>query len=233
MLKGRIAAVSPFILISGNPKEWPKGCHKSDTSFADFRMIDSQDLIKAHDTVAMMRLSDDFVTRFEDLRKKRNAIMHTVDKRINLHVIDVVSGILSMHKQLFPTDSWVQVRREFLERSPLAELHSTDFVEPRVIWEFSLITELLKPGHMREFFNFNKRQRRYICPHCNHESGDAETMPKTAILKPNEPRSTTIYCFVCETEMEVDRDNCIDPNCPGNVISTEYGICATCGGRVG
>ncbi len=231
-LKGRIAAVSPFLLVAGSPKGWPSGCQKRDTNFADFHTIDSQDLIKVHDTVATTRLSDIFISKFENLRRIRNAIMHTVDKRVNIHVIDVVSAILSMYKQLFPTISWVQVRREFLERSPLSELYSSDFVEPRVIWEFSLIVELLSPEHVKEFFGFNKRQRRYICPNCNHQSGDNERKPKTAILKPNTLGSTTIHCFVCDTEIKVERADCPDPDCRGNVLSVEYGVCTTCGGKI-
>ena len=233
LLKGRIASVSPFLLISGGLNEWPKKCDKNNTNFADFRTIDAQDLIKVHNTTAIQRLSDEFIAKYEDLRKKRNSIMHTVDKRIDLHVIDVVTAILSMHKLLFPHENWIQTRREYLKKSPIAELHSTDFVEPRIIWEFSLITELLKPKHMREFFEFNKRQRRYICPHCNHESGEAETRPRTAILAPNTPSSTTLYCFVCELEMDVKRMDCEDPECPGNVISQDHEICATCGRHLG
>ncbi len=233
VLKGKIAEVSPFLLLSGGPNEWPKKCDKNNTNYADFRTIDAQDLIKVHNTAASNRLSDEFIVKFEDLRKKRNAIMHTVDKRIDLHVIDVVTAILSMHKLLFPNENWIQIRREYLKKYPLAELHSTDFVEPRIIWEFSLITDLLKPKHMKEFFSFNKRQRRYICPHCNHESGDAETRPKTAILVPNTASSTTLYCFVCELEMAVERVDCEDPECPGNVISPEFEICAACGGHLG
>ncbi len=52
LLKARIAAISSFLLISRNPSDWPKGCDKRDASFADFRTIDAQDLIRAHDTTA-------------------------------------------------------------------------------------------------------------------------------------------------------------------------------------
>ncbi len=37
VLKGKIAEVSPFLLIAGGPNEWPKKCDKNDTNFADFR----------------------------------------------------------------------------------------------------------------------------------------------------------------------------------------------------
>jgi len=229
ILKGRIAEVSPFLLIGGTPKDWPKGCNRHDTSFAEFRMIDAQDLVRAHDTVAASRLTDDFVRKFDELRGKRNAIMHTVDRRINLHVGGVITNILAVYRHLFPAGDWVQTRRDFLEKSPLAELHSTDFVESRVIWEFSLVTELLQPSQMKAFFGFNKRQSRYICPGCYYASEDSQIQSRTAVLKPNTAASATLYCFVCDDNISIEREDCPHEGCRGNVLSHDYGICATCG----
>jgi hypothetical protein len=233
MLKGKIAEISPFLLIAGSPKDWPSSCHKRDISFADFHTIDANDLIKIHNTFSKQRLSDSFISKFEDLRKKRNTIMHTVDRRLDLHVTDVIVEILSVHKHLFPDVNWVRVRRDFLEKAPLTELHSYDYVEPRLIWEFSLITELLKPAHMKGFFDFNKKRRRYICPNCQHESHELELKPKTALLEPNTPDSTSLYCFVCENVIEVERTDCTNEECSGNVVSIEFETCATCGYSVG
>ncbi len=233
MLKGKIAEISPYLLISGTPKDWPSSCDKKDISFADFHTIDANDLIKVHNTFSNEKLSDSFISKFEDLRKKRNAIMHTVDRRLDLHVTDVIVEILSVHKHLFPDVNWVSARREFLEKAPLTELHSYDYVEPQLIWEFSLITELLKPAHMMEFFDFNKKRRRYICPDCQYESRDSEFKPKTALLEPNTSKSKSLYCFVCENSIEVERTDCTSEECPGNVVSVEYATCATCGYTVG
>ena len=159
--------------------------------------------------------------------------MHTVDRRINLHVGEVIGDILWVYKHLFPEGDWVKTRREFLEKSPLAELHSTDFVESKVIWEFSLITELLPPSQMMSFFGFNKRQRRYICPKCYYASEDSEIKSRTAVLNPNTSESTTLYCFVCDETIIVERTDCPEGDCRGNVLSEEYGICTTCGIGIG
>src|SRR5260370_20541292 len=43
-LKARIAAVSPYLLIAGPPKNWPTDCHNKDLPFADFYAIEAQDL---------------------------------------------------------------------------------------------------------------------------------------------------------------------------------------------
>lgn len=233
ILKGKILEISPYLLISGTPKDWPSTCDKEDINFADFHTIDANDLIKVHNTFSKEKLSHSFILKFEDLRKKRNAIIHTIDRRLDLHVTDVIVEILSVHKHLFSDRNWVSVRRDFLEKAPLTELHSNDYVEPRLIWEFSLITELLKPIYMKEFFDFDKKRRRYICPNCQHESRESELKPKTALLEPNTPESKSLYCFVCEDVIEVERTECSSKKCPGNVLSLEFETCATCGYVVG
>ena len=45
LLKGRIASVSPYLLIGSSPRDWPRNCSKVDTPFAEFRTIDAQDLV--------------------------------------------------------------------------------------------------------------------------------------------------------------------------------------------
>src|SRR5947208_1683386 len=47
LLKGRIAKVTPFLLI-GSPRDWPGGCATKPVPFANFRTIDAQDLVKVH-----------------------------------------------------------------------------------------------------------------------------------------------------------------------------------------
>jgi hypothetical protein len=36
LLKGRIAGVSPFLLLTGSPRDWPSGCTSRDVPFANF-----------------------------------------------------------------------------------------------------------------------------------------------------------------------------------------------------
>jgi hypothetical protein len=46
-LKARIAEVSPFLLISGEPDRWPKRNSAGDVDFSDFRTLDAVQLCKA------------------------------------------------------------------------------------------------------------------------------------------------------------------------------------------
>ena len=108
--------------------------------------------------------------------------------------------------------------------------------------EINLVVDLLKPTEVDKYFNFNKKQRRYICPVCYEEAfsedfvhtGLSDRIPKLAQLKPNRPTSTSVYCIVCNEDSIVAREDC---SCRGNVIKIEegyeiekgYGRCLTCG----
>lgn len=45
-LKGKIISISPYLLISLEPRNLPKSSTNSDISFSSFRMLDAQDLVK-------------------------------------------------------------------------------------------------------------------------------------------------------------------------------------------
>lgn len=228
-LKGKISEFSPFLLIRGNPRDWPKNSEKRDLYFADFRTIDAQDLIKVYNTFSENQLPQEFINGFNKLRQKRNTIVHTVDKRITVHIVDIFLEILNAFYYLFPNKNWIKTRRAYLEKSPGVHLHD-NFANKQIIWEFSLITDFLNPASMMKYFNFNKRQRKYTCPVCWKSSDDyIDIFPTTALLKPNNQKSENLYCFICDNNMHVLRHICENEDCDSNVISEEYRICVTCG----
>lgn len=227
LVKGKIAEISPYLLISGSSADWSNRTKKQSNSFGDFYTIDAKDLVNVHDTFASEPLDEEFVREFERLRKKRNGILHTIDRRISVHIEELLLSILLFHHYLVGSH-WIDVRTSFLESAPVSQLHSADHVWGAVVWEFSLIAQLLKPKDMKRFFNFNKKQRRYHCPECRMGIDDWELDAKTAILLPNTPASTNLWCFICRENMKVRRDKCKKRNCPGNVLSDDYGACLTC-----
>lgn len=231
LLKSKIIEISPYLLIAENLSNWPKSCDKKDIDFADFKTVDAQDLIKIYNTFSSTRLSEEFNLTFNKLRKKRNSIVHTVDKRINLQAKEVMVEMLTMYKKFFPEGNWVHERRKSEEASPMSKLHSSDHIEPRLVREFSLLVKLLSHSELMEFFNFDNGQRVYICDYCKEVCNDYydDLYPKTAILKPNKSDSTNLYCFVCEKNIKVERIKCSNVGCKGNVISRDYATCLTCG----
>jgi hypothetical protein len=112
LLKGRIAEISPFLLLVGSPREWPSGSSNKDTPFSDFRSIDANELVRAHDTVALNRLGNNFKIQFEKLRQFRNLIFHGVDKSSGPKAEDVFRIILETIDCLHQPRSWIELRLE-------------------------------------------------------------------------------------------------------------------------
>ncbi|BAU14709.1 hypothetical protein LEP3755_52600 [Leptolyngbya sp. NIES-3755] len=248
LLKGHIADISPYLLISGEPSSYPKKSHERDIRFSEFKTIDAQDLIRLYNTVShsSKRLPESFQRKFEDLRSKRNIVMHTVDSNLSLSIKDLFISILEIHHYL-SSELWVETRRSFIKNQPMSvmadnlELYEYDKFD-RVIYELnlevSLVMKLLQSSETQKFFKFQKRQRSYICPNCYSEAFEetyveaGAEMPALAQLFPNEPNSTSVWCAVCNEVSKVAREDCRDTDCLGNVIDESYGICLTCGASI-
>ncbi len=113
IIKGKIVKISPYLLIVGSPSDWPKATAEEQTSFSNFRTIDAQDLVKTHNLFSNEKLSDEFIGKFDSLRKHRNRVMHTVDKNLKVSALEVVTKILEMHDFLIPDENWIETRENF------------------------------------------------------------------------------------------------------------------------
>lgn len=228
-LKSRIAAISPYLLLSGDPREWPRQCDKNDTAFTSFRTIDASDLIRVHDAVCNKRLDAKFVQIFTETRRKRNVIIHLGGKGQIFNLEDLLLLILETFRHLFPNKRWAQTRYEFKLRDRNTQIYGPDFVEAVLVHQFNQLTRVLGAKDLRTHFGFEKKQHRYICFHCTAEERNrsGETTP-LAQLRPNTPEATTLYCCVCDKEYPVERRYCSHPNCKSNVISTDKGWEGTC-----
>lgn len=228
-LKGKIAELSPFLLLADPPQKWPSPYRHEELEYSAFRTIEAQDLIRVHDTFIEMQLPDEFVGRYHGLRLKRNTLMHTVNKNLAVHAAEIIDALLYMHSILLPGENWASIRVAYLRTMPSAVFSGEDFAINQVCWELSLVFDLLKPAQVLQHFNINKRQRRYLCPKCNNESsGDWEFIYKLAVLDPNEPSSTTLFCPVCNAKHRILRKPCSNSSCKSNVLSSEN-LCLKCG----
>jgi hypothetical protein len=229
LLKGKIAAVSPFLLVSGTPADWPRGCDRNDIPFADLKTIDAQDLIRCHDTVCTPRLTDQFKQRFEQLRRLRNSIMHTVDRRLNFTTLDGLLAILEVVEPLIGPNTWLGLREQYLSRQPNFFPNQEDVCRCRMARETVHVIDLLQPDPVRRFFGFDKKQRRYLCPGCEQECANWQIGVTLAQLVPNTAESSNVFCILCRESHEVIRKACGQANCRGNVVSVLSGKCLTCG----
>jgi len=115
ILKANIAKKSPYLLISGPPKDWPKPREKESVAFADFRTIDAQDLIRVCNTVCDNPLPEQFVTSYNKFRSQRNALFHTVDSRLNFSEKEIVLYVLTTAHIIAPK-KWPFLRKRYLDR---------------------------------------------------------------------------------------------------------------------
>lgn len=223
ILKSRIAEVSPFLLIGSLPRDWPRKCDQQDTQFADFRTIDAQDLLRVHDAVVPTRLGPEFLAKFEELRKTRNAIIHTVDARISPRAADVVRDILAVYRLLFPAGNWFALRREYLEHSPLAELYSGEFVDEQLMLEFERVDSLLGEGVLSASLGMGDSLR-FVCPQCAR-AVDGETRDPRCAFKTGDGES--IECILCGGVYSISPGSCDE--CGTGLIASDHSFCVTCG----
>jgi hypothetical protein len=96
--------------------------------------------------------------------------------------------------------------------------------------EAATIIALFQPSDVFRLLGFNKKQRRYLCYDCHRACGEFSKALDCdfAVLRPNKSGSTTLYCFVCDAETEIQRVKCKDSDCKGDVIHDDH-VCLTCG----
>jgi hypothetical protein len=229
-IKAKLVSISPFLIIAGSHSDWPKSKGGKGVSFSEFRTVDAHDLVKVYDVVSEKPFDAEFVRLFEKVRKLRNKAMHSVDKSLSVSAQEVIEILLESHKHLFD-GSWIDIRREFLENAPDSHVYyENDHVGGVLAREFLIVFKMLDPSRILRLFDVDKKQRLYICPACKVEVdryGGEE--PRYAVLKPKKSKATSLFCFVCNTIHEVKRVDCDYEGCLGDVISTEYSICCTCG----
>jgi hypothetical protein len=229
LIKARIAKISPWLLLSRDSDGWPRRCDKEAVEFSAFHTIDAQDLLKVHDTFAPKRLPEEFANAFSALRKKRNAMMHTVDLKLRASAVEIVQNVLLSAEHLIGPHKWAKERDAFLQESRNSAFDE-DLAALHLGREFNAVVSLLGRGELIRFFGFDKRQRAYSCPVCSHACKDAEFYCRTAQLRPNTAQSKTVYCFVCRKSSNIERRACTDDGCKGNVISVDWDECLTCNG---
>ncbi len=230
LIKGKIAEVSPWLLLSRDPGGWPRRCDKEDIEFSSFHTLDAQDLLKVNDTFALKRLPEEFAEAFSALRKKRNTMMHTVDLKLRASAVEIIQNLLLSAEHLIGPMKWPEERDVFLQNARDAAF-DVDLAAVRLGREFNAVVLLLGRAELVRFFGFDKGQRNYSCPICSHAHKHMEFPCKTAQLKPNNPKSNTVYCFVCRQSSEVSRQPCVKDKCKGNVISVDWDECLTCDGN--
>lgn len=239
-IKGRIASVSPYLLLSGNPSSWPKKCDENDTPFSSFRTVDAQDLIRLHDTVYNEKFSDEFRRWYEAMRTSRNKIMHTVDKRLHVQPEDLIEAILYAHQYFCGEGSWLESRFSYLDGTPAHSIRyirehdgHRPYVMLQVLTEMGVIVGKLKPAKIKRLFGFDKKKHSYNCPSCYEVLSNLDYFElgyHDKFFKPYQKISDGKFvCCVCKRTGQLSGESCFEDDCGSSMVDEENGMCLVCG----
>lgn len=168
-LKARIARVSPYLLIAGDPQTWPKMNKAGQVDFSDFRTLDSIHLCRVHNIVSDSPLPPQFAEFYNDTRKARNKIAHLNAGNTKAKGGEIILSILTAHGYLYEKGKWMDFRRQHMltEQSIAPDFdYAEDFTNDSLNYEFEAVRYELEPRHLREFFGYDVRKRGLVCFNC-------------------------------------------------------------------
>ena len=224
-LKGRIASISPFLLISRDPKDWPKGVGTGDVPFSEFRTLDAADLVKVHNTFSTVPLDEHFRTFWDRVRRDRNRMMHSVSPK-SFDPATLVSTLLTAAQALFADVRWPQRLLDMEAEGKYAAYGLADGTQNVVMRQIDIAVRHLTPAQNRLFFGYDVKRRSYLCPNCYHRADREAPWPALAQFPSKSPNERALHCVVCDDTVEVERIACTNPDCQGNVVYE--GVCLSC-----
>lgn len=239
-LKGRIAEVSPFLLISRDARDYPNSSGKQDVPFSAFRSLDASDLMRVHNTVCASRFDVSFGKWWDAIRRQRNALIHSVLPGASIvRPETLMENVIISNHILHPNTSWFDRRLEYSRNNEIYVAYHPDPNElyGQTLDEFDDALRFLPAKVSKEYFGYDRRSRTYTCIRCQDDCDRTLwydwNLGKTAQLNPKGATSTKLRCVVCSRETLCMRTPCPDKECRGNVLCEEsgdhYKTCLTCG----
>jgi hypothetical protein len=164
-LKGRIASVSPFLLIAKDARDYPSGSDKADVMFSAFRTIDAADLLRVHNSVFSTRLEDDFRQFWDTVRRQRNKIIHSIVPEPLIKAKDILVHVLSVNDFLHEDQSWPKRRLAYSNTDGFWDAYPqmANYTYGFVLDEMATAVQHLPPSIIKTYLGFDKRARCYIC----------------------------------------------------------------------
>jgi hypothetical protein len=229
LLKGRIAAISPYLLIQNDPRDWPKPDGRNTIEFSRFKTLDAVHLPKICTAVSSEELPTEMSVHYDYLRKARNTVMHSVGGSA-ITGSELFALVLKSYKLLFPESSWFKERKRHLQNDEHSILFSSDSVYFRLIQEGLDAIDSLSDNDCLSLIGLDKAKTRYLCPSCDSES--SHYIGKDAFLcqfSKDGLGQDLLKCCVCLSEFPVVRRSCRMKGCNGDVIWPEDEMCLLCG----
>lgn len=229
-LKYFTAKKSPLFLLDKTPAELPLMPHKTDKDFNELNTISGDDLISIFCGLSEKSKEEleKICSQFNELKKQRNLVVHSIsDKKIDPEII--LKKFLFFHKQ-FNNQNWFTFLKEMYSQNPIFGIDDNELEEADFYMILDFVEKSIgKNTLQKEIEIVDVKNRRYLCPECSYQISRYEFYPdisKWAFLKPNTPDSKTLICLNCEKESDIERVNCEQDKCKGNVIYEN--ICMSC-----
>ena len=232
LIKERIANVSPFLLIEKITSEG-KDVNKD---FSDFKTIQESDLILVHNRVVKNQLDSGLETKFKNLLKIRNKIIHSeildfkTPSEIRKRCIDNLFDIAFISVSLFPQKTWFTIREECLKDSTEYILNPHEYAAKYdVLEEFKYVLKYFNTDQVGKALHISKSSKKYYCANCFESAhGVPEVFEEQGykFAVKDAKKKGYIYCPVCGGEYEYDQYPCVTNRCKGAVHF--YGTCLCC-----
>ena len=232
-LKSRVCAVSPYLLILGNEPKFK--ITQESLDFSELRTVDAVDLPAVVNTVCSEKLPVKFHERYSKIRKLRNRITHQGAAGAILKQDELVSLLAEQYADLWPQKRFLQDWFRYLSSTRFSFFHdgkwSTAGME--LVETLGVFFRTTKNNQIIALTGSAKNKRRYACCNCYYgeaigNTGEVLEGFRTAYLVDE----TTLHCHLCDSKVAVDRKDCSQHDCKGNVIGTEkdsFDMCLTCG----
>ena len=229
LLKSKISEIDPLLLLEQKQEKDKTSKKPVNCDFTDLYTISGQELLRIFFTnVDSSDYDKKLANHFEEVRLLRNKLVHGIGAN-KLNPEPVLILIFRTFTFLCGKDSfWDALQDKFYEHP--AQLEG----EPKFVFEradqyvhLEYLEALLGRGEMNKHFEHDFKARRYFCPDCTGEEGvlvtedgQASLYPnfKYTFLSPNETDSNNANCLVCSQDFEVERVDCNNKDCKGNVI---------------
>ena len=233
-LKYEICKVDSLLLLAGEPSKW--GSFGDDKDFEELYIHQFDDLLVIHQEVGSKPIDADVKTKLEELRKKRNKYTHGLHREI-LEPSYIVESQAIFLTGLWGQE-WLQDFKSVMLTEPLYGLSSDEEEHMQLLNYYKFFEKYLTSKEFRKLIGMPEDGRRYKCPYCSNNAIESGLIVEAnySRLEPNEPESTEIKCWACSGYAEIQRKDCTEEDCPGNVIFPENSYyehvtdsCLTCG----
>ncbi|WP_159331559.1 hypothetical protein [Tenacibaculum maritimum] len=233
LMKMKITEKSALLLIENNRSDWPTLPKKKDKNFDELITISGENLLGVFCAISNENFNlTDFVTRYEKLRINRNKLVHSTGVK-DLDYKYIIKETLYFLSVFYTKTKWIELFREMFISEPTFGYWDSDVEQAEFYQILNFIEDSLSKGEINKYLPYDIKSRRYLCPECTYwlnKHGFDEENPRWSFLKPNTAESKIINCLICNTDYDIERENCKTEDCNGNVLcSKNYeNQCLTC-----